>query len=80
MPGQVLEPVPAGSRGVLVTRVETLELADPVELENQIEQVRSRMMSDRAGQLMRSILNERRRETTVTVDNELLQRFAPTSS
>ena len=80
MPGQVLEPVPAGSRGVLVTRVETLQLADPVELENQIEQVRSRMMADRAGQLMRSILNERRRETTVTVDNELLQRFAPTSS
>jgi parvulin-like peptidyl-prolyl isomerase len=80
MPGQVLEPVPAGSRGVLVTRVETVQLADAVELENQIEQVRSRMMADRAGQLMRSILNERRRETTVTVDNELLQRFAPTNS
>jgi peptidyl-prolyl cis-trans isomerase D len=80
MPGQVLEPVPAGSRGVLVARVETVQLADPVDLGNEIEQVRSRMMADRAGQLMRSILNERRRETTVTVDNELLQRFAPTNS
>ena len=37
-------------------------------------------MAERAGQLMRSILNERRRDTGVTVDNELLQRFAPTSS
>ena len=80
MPGQVLEPVSAGSRGVLVTRVETLQLADPIELENQIEEIRTRMMADRAGQLMRSILNERRRDTTVTVDNELLQRFAPTNS
>jgi hypothetical protein len=37
-------------------------------------------MADRAGQLMRSILNERRRDTVVTVDDELLQRFAPASS
>jgi hypothetical protein len=29
---------------------------------------------------MQSILNERRRDTVVTVDNELLQRFAPTNS
>ena len=80
MPGQVLEPLSAGSQGILVTKVETVQLVDPTELENQIEEIRARLMADRAGQLMRSILNERRRNTTVTVDNELLQRFAPTSS
>jgi hypothetical protein len=80
MPGQVLDPVTTRSQGVLVTRVQSLQLADPAELESQIEEVRTRMMADRAGQLMRSILNERRRETTVTVDNELLARFAPTNS
>jgi hypothetical protein len=37
-------------------------------------------MADRAAQLMRSILNERRRDTVVTVDSDLLQRFAPSSS
>ena len=54
-----------------------VSLADENELANQREDLRARLMSDRAGQLMRSILNERRKDTVVTVDNELLQRFAP---
>ena len=79
--GQVLEPIQAGiAGGVVVARVESLDLVDPVELAGQRDDLRARLMADRAGQLMRSILNERRRDTVVTVDNELLQRFAPTSS
>jgi len=54
--------------------------ADETELAAEMENLRARLMADRAGQLMRSILNERRRDTVVTVDNELLQRFAPTNS
>jgi hypothetical protein len=45
-----------------------------------MDNLRARLMADRASQLMRSILNERRRDTVVTVDNELLQRFAPANS
>jgi peptidyl-prolyl cis-trans isomerase D len=79
--GQVLEPIQAGiAGGVVVARVESLDLVDPVELADQRDDLRARLMADRAGQLLRSILNERRRDTVVTVDNELLQRFAPTSS
>ena len=78
--GEVLEPLNAGGRGVVVVKVRDLELVDPAELENSLDDLRARLMAERAGQLMRSILNERRRDTVVTVDNELLQRFSPTSS
>jgi peptidyl-prolyl cis-trans isomerase D len=64
--GEVIGPIQAGIAGGVVA-----ELRDDL---------RARLMADRAGQLMRSILNERRRDTVVTVDNQLLQRFAPTSS
>jgi peptidyl-prolyl cis-trans isomerase D len=78
--GDVVGPVRAGVSGVVVARVNDLELMDPTELESQLDSVRARFMAERAGQLMRSILNERRRDTVVTVDNELLQRFAPRRS
>ena len=79
--GEVIGPLQAGiAGGVVVARVESLDLVDPVELAELRDDLRARLMADRAGQLMRSILNERRRDTVVTVDNELLQRFAPTSS
>ena len=78
--GEVLEPLSAGGRGVVVVKVQDLELVDPVELENSRDDLRARLTAERAGQLMRSVLNERRRDTVVTVNNELLQRFSPTSS
>jgi len=79
--GEVIGPLQAGiAGGVVVARVESLDLVDPVELAELRDDLRARLMADRAGQLMRSILNERRRDTVVTVDNELLQRFAPTIS
>jgi peptidyl-prolyl cis-trans isomerase D len=78
--GEVLEPLDAGGRGVVVVKVRDLELVDPMELESSRDDLRARLMAERAGQLMRSILNERRRETVVTVDNELLQRFSPANS
>jgi hypothetical protein len=37
-------------------------------------------MAERGSQLLRSIIEERRRNTTVTVDNDLMQRFAPQRS
>ena len=77
---EVVEPVDAGERGVLVARVKNIVLADETELVAERENLRARMMADRAGQLMRSILNERRRDTMVTVNDDLLQRFAPTTS
>jgi len=78
--GDVLEPVDVGNNGVMVVRVGNIVHADESELAAEMENLRARLMADRAGRLMRSILNERRRDTVVTVDSELLERFAPTSS
>jgi peptidyl-prolyl cis-trans isomerase D len=78
--GDVLEPVDVGNNGIMVVRVTNAVRADEGELAAEMENLRARLMADRAGQLMRSILNERRRDTVVTVDNDLLQRFAPTNS
>jgi len=80
-PGEVVGPVNAGiAGGVVVAKVKSLDLVDPSELAGQREDLRARLVADRANQLMRSILNERRRDTVVTVNNELLQRFAPSTS
>lgn len=79
--GQVLGPIEAGiGGGVVVAKVESLSLVDPAELARSRDDLRARLMAERAGQLLRSILNERRRDTVVAVDEELLQRFAPTRS
>ncbi len=78
--GDVLEPIAIGNKGVMVVRVTGMVRADESEFAAEMENLRARLMADRAGQLMRSIFNERRRDTVVTVDNELLQRFAPANS
>jgi peptidyl-prolyl cis-trans isomerase D len=79
--GDVLGPIEAGiGGGVVVVKVESLSLVDDAEFAQSSEDLRARLMAERANQLLRSILNERRRDTVVTVNEELLQRFAPTSS
>ena len=78
---EVLGPILAGvAGGVVVAKVNTLNLVDPVELANSRDDLRARLMTESGAQLMRSIVNERRRDTVVTVDEEFLQRFAPTRS
>jgi peptidyl-prolyl cis-trans isomerase D len=79
--GEILGPIEAGiGGGVVVAKVKSLSLVDPVELARSHDDLRTRLMAERANQLLRSILNERRRDTVVTVDEELLQRFTPTRS
>jgi peptidyl-prolyl cis-trans isomerase D len=79
--GDVLGPVTAGiAGGVVVAKVRSLDLVDPIELASSRDDLRARLMAERGAQLIRSILNERRRDTVVTVDEELLQRFAPSRS
>ena len=78
---EVLGPITAGvAGGVVVAKINTLELVDPIELASSRDDLRARLMTERGAQLMRSIVNERRRDTVVTVDDEFLQRFAPANS
>jgi hypothetical protein len=79
--GDVLGPITAGiAGGIVVAKVSSLDLVDLTELANSRDDLRARLMTERGAQLIRSILNERRKDTIITVDDELLQRFAPTRS
>ena len=57
--------------------VEKLTLVDPSEIEGDRENKRRQLMSERADRLISSMINERRRETSVTVNTQLVAQFAP---
>ena len=63
--GDVVGPLPAGARGVVVVRVADLQLADTAGLAAERESLRARLMAARAGRLLRASLNERRRELAI---------------
>jgi peptidyl-prolyl cis-trans isomerase D len=77
--GDVVGPVNLGTRGVVVAHVQRLQPMNLEELADQRDSVRSRLVDERSQQLLQSILNERRRDTVVTVNNEFMERFAPSS-
>jgi hypothetical protein len=52
---------------------------DPTAFADQRDDVRLRLTAQRAQELLQSILNERRRDTVVTVNNQLMERFSPAS-
>jgi hypothetical protein len=73
--GAVVGPIRIGERGAAVARIETLRLIGPEELEAEREPVRARLLAERAQQLLIAIVNERRRDTVVTADEEFRQNF-----
>jgi peptidyl-prolyl cis-trans isomerase D len=78
-PNDLVGPLRIAERGVAVARIITLDLVDEETVASELEGARAQLRAERAQQLLQSILNERRRGTVVTVNNELLARFAPTS-
>jgi len=74
--GGVLGPVRIGDRGSAVARIETLRLIGDEELDRERDPVRARLVAERAEQLLVSILNERRRDTVVTADEQFRQAFS----
>ncbi|MEN8163003.1 MAG: peptidyl-prolyl cis-trans isomerase [Acidobacteriota bacterium] len=75
--GDVVGPVTLTDRGVVLAGVEQLTLVDPAEIEEERGVKRRQLMGERADQLMSAIINERRRETSVTVNTQLVAQFAP---
>ncbi len=76
----VVEPVMINDRGAAVARVTGLKTVSDEEIAKDIETYRQKLTQQRASQLLQSILNERRRNTVITVDEALVKRFAPQSS
>jgi len=75
----VVGPISLGDRGIILAKIQRLELVDSVELDENMDQVRASVRSERAQNLLQSMLIERRRDTVVTVNNEFMERFAPAS-
>jgi hypothetical protein len=75
--GDVVGPVRVGDRGVMVAKVNGLTLLDSTAMELEGANVRARLTAERAQYLLRSMINERRRDTVVVVNNDLMERFAP---
>jgi peptidyl-prolyl cis-trans isomerase D len=77
--GEVVGPIRLGTRGVVVAKIQRLVSMDDAEFEQQRDDIRSRLQAERAQGLLRAMLDERRRDTVITVNNELMERFAPAS-
>ncbi len=75
--GDVVGPITLSERGVVVAGIEQLTLVDPAEIEGELEVKRRQLMGERADRLMSAIINERRREISVTVNTQLVAQFAP---
>jgi len=75
--GDIVGPVTLPKRGVVVAAVEQLTLVDPAQIEGDRETKRRQLMSERADRLLSAMINERRRETSVTVNTQLVAQFAP---
>lgn len=78
--GEVVGPVELSDRGAVIARVERVVRLDPERAASERDLVRDQLMSEKANRLLRSVLNERRRDTVVAVNSELLARFAPQGS
>ncbi len=76
-PDRVLDPVALGERGYLVVKVTKLDAVTPDEMAKEMPQVRARLVTQRVNDLLTSILNERMRATVITVNQQLMDRFAP---
>ena len=74
--GAVVGPIRVGERGVAVARIETLRLIGPEEMQRERDAVRARLLAERAQQLLVAMLNERRRDTVVTADDEFRAAFS----
>lgn len=73
-PGQVGGPLPA-AQGAVLFQVTEKKGFDPKQFADQREQIQQKIEGDRFGQLMTSILEQRRRELGVTPDRQLVEAY-----
>ncbi len=75
--GDVVGPVTVPGRGAAVAKVVAVTVLSPEELRAAMAPVRKSLEDQRVNNLISSILEERRRNTVITVDQQLIDRFAP---
>jgi len=75
--GEVVGPVTLPGHGVAVAKIVALTVLSPQELQAALAPTRKSLEDQRVNNLIGSILEERRRNTPITVDQKLIDRFAP---
>jgi peptidyl-prolyl cis-trans isomerase D len=74
--GEVIGPVRIGDQAAVVARIESLDLVDDEEVAANLETVRSQLVTQQANQLLSAIIVELRRDTVITWDTELMERYS----
>ena len=75
--GALFGPLTVGDHDVVIGRVIKAERLTAEEVAAESTAVRKRLLGQRANELLQAIVGERRRAVVVTVNNELMERFAP---
>ncbi len=78
-PLAIVGPIKAGENGILVALVQSVKLVDDAELATAIPDERSSLMDTQANWLLSSILNQRRQEAFVQINNDMMARINPQS-
>ena len=73
--GTIVGPVRVSDRGAAVARIETLRLIGPEDMLNERDAVRARLLAERAQHLLIAMLNERRRDTVISADDDFRRAF-----
>jgi len=75
--GEIVGPVMVPDRGAAVSRIVAVTVVSPEELQAAMAPTRKNLEDQGVNNLVGSILEERRRNTVITVDQQLIERFAP---
>jgi peptidyl-prolyl cis-trans isomerase D len=78
-PGVVVGPIAVADRGSVVARVDALQRLTDADIAAEREQIRARLMGERANRLLEALVADRQREVAVTVDREFVGQFSPQS-
>jgi hypothetical protein len=76
-PGSIVGPIAVQDRGSVVARIEALQRLTDAEISEAREEIRARLMAERADLLLQAMVAERRREMTVTVNQDFVNLFSP---
>ncbi len=75
--GDVVGPVALDENTVAVAKVIALTTLSPEEVRSALASTRASLETERANEILGALLERRRKETVITVDQRLIERFTP---
>ncbi len=75
--GDVVGPVELNENTVVVAKILALNTLSPEEVRSALASTRESLEAERANEILGALLEKRRKETVITVDQQVIERFAP---